>query len=238
MSDASAPPEPPPAEAAPAPSGPAVAAPAAEPTFGRADFQARTGASDLQMYDLDGFLRLLTEWNEKMNLVGPSALAEFWGRHAFDSAQLLTFAPDALSWADLGAGAGFPGIVLAILLKGRPGAHVYLVESTTKRCIFLKAVVAELGLPATVCNERAESLSLKVDVVTARALAPMDKLLRYAWPYLKAGAEGLFLKGQDVEVELRTASRYWKLDVRLAKSLSHPSGRVVHLKKAVYVQRR
>ncbi len=235
MSDASAPPEAPPEAALGAAAALASAAP---PVFSRADFQARTGASDLQMSDLDAFLVLLTEWNEKMNLVGPSALADFWGRHAFDSAQLLTFAPDALSWADLGAGAGFPGMVLAILLKGRPGAHVYLVESTIKRCTFLKAVVAELALPATVCNERAESLSLKVDVVTARALAPMEKLLRYAWPYLKAGAEGLFLKGQDVEVELRGASRYWKLDVQLAQSLSHPSGRVVHLRKAVYVQRR
>ena len=210
----------------------------AAPVFSRADFQAGVGATELQMYDLDAFLALLTQWTEKMNLVGPSALAECWGRHAFDSAQLLTFAPDALSWADLGAGAGFPGIILAVMLKGRPGAHVYLVESTTKRCTFLAAVVQALALPASVCNERAESLSLKVDVVTARALAPMEKLLRYAWPYLKAGAEGLFLKGQDVEVELRAASRYWKLDVRLAQSLSHPSGRVVHLKKAVYVQRR
>jgi len=208
------------------------------PAFGPAEFQARTGASDLQMHDLHAYLDLLSTWNEKMNLVGPSALADFWNRHAFDSAQLLSFAPDALCWADLGTGAGFPGIVLAILLKGRPGAHVYLVESTVKRCTFLRAVVGELALPASVCNDRAESLSLKVDVVTARALAPMDKLLRYAWPYLKAGAEGLFLKGQDVEVELKTASRYWKLDVQLAQSLSHPSGRVVHLKKAVYVQRR
>ena len=235
MSDASAPPESPPEAATGADAAPA---PAAAPVFSRADFQARTGASELQMFDLDAFLVLLTEWNGKMNLVGPSALADFWGRHAFDSAQLLTFAPDALSWADLGAGAGFPGLVLAILLKGRPGAHVYLVESLTKRCTFLKAVVEALALPASVCDARAESLSLKVDVVTARALAPMEKLLRYAWPYLKAGAEGLFLKGQDVEVELRTASRYWKLDVQLAQSLSHPSGRVVHLKKAVYVQRR
>jgi 16S rRNA (guanine527-N7)-methyltransferase len=227
MSDAFAPPDAP--LAAPLP---------VVPAFGPEDFRVLTGATPMQMADLHDFLALLAEWNGKMNLVGPSALAEFWGRHAFDSAQLLTFAPEALCWADLGAGAGFPGIVLAIMLKARPGAHVYLVESLTKRCNFLKAVVAALALPATVMDARAESLALKVDVVTARALAPMDRLMRYAWPYLKAGAQGLFLKGQDVEVELRAASRYWKLDVTLAQSLSHPQGRVVHLKRAVYVKPR
>src|SRR5215469_9516584 len=86
-----------------------------------AAFQAAVGASGAQMADLQAYLALLIEWNEKMNLVGPSALAEFWPRHAYDSAQLLRFAPDALTWADLGAGAGFPGLVLAVLLKGLPG---------------------------------------------------------------------------------------------------------------------
>ena len=105
-----------------------------------------------------------------MNLVGPSALAAFWLRHAYDSAQLLFLAPEALTWADLGAGAGFPGIVLAIKLKGREGAHVHLVESMAKRCRFLSEVVAALDLPATVHNVRAESLEIKVDAVTARAL--------------------------------------------------------------------
>jgi 16S rRNA (guanine527-N7)-methyltransferase len=229
MSDASAPPE------AAGPSGPE---PWDGPAFGAAAFQARTGASDAQMADLQAFLTLLAEWNANMNLVGPSALAEFWGRHAYDSAQLLALAPDALTWADLGAGAGFPGLVLAILLKDRPGAQVHLIDSLAKRCRFLSEVVLRLELPARVHNGRAESLSLKVDVVCARALAPMEKLLGYAWPYLKAGAQGLFLKGQDVEVELQATARYWKLDVHLAQSLSHPGGRVVQVKRAVRVPSR
>src|ERR1700728_2337035 len=87
--------------------------------FGAAEFQARLGATPAQMADLEAFRATLADWNTRMNLVGPSALAEFWGRHAYDSAQLLPLEPEALRWADLGAGAGFPGIVLAILLKSK-----------------------------------------------------------------------------------------------------------------------
>ena len=134
-----------------------------------ASFMLAAGATAAQMADLERFRQRLAEWNEKMNLVGPSALAAFWPRHAWDSAQLLEVRPGALRWADLGAGAGFPGLVLAILLKGRPGARVHLVESQAKRCRFLSEVVSQLGLPAQVHNDRAENLSLDVDIVTARA---------------------------------------------------------------------
>jgi 16S rRNA (guanine527-N7)-methyltransferase len=215
--------------AAPALLDPAPA-PVAEP-FGAAEFQVATGASEAQMADLETFRGLLAEWNEKMNLVGPSAMAEFWLRHAYDSAQLLAIAPKAKVWADLGAGAGFPGLVLAILLKGRPGAHVHLVESMAKRCRFLAAVVEALDLPVTVHNARAEDLSLKVHVVCARACAPMSKLLGYARPYLRKNVLALFLKGQDVEVELAEATRYWSFVATLSPSLSSPQGRVVQLKR-------
>ena len=152
-----------------------------------------------------------------------------------DSAQLLKLAPYALSFADLGAGAGFPGIVLACLLKGREGAEVHLVESMAKRCRFLSEVVSQLDLPATVHNARAEDLKLRVDVVTARAVAPMVRLLDYAQPYLKRGAVGLFLKGQDVEVELAEATRYWSFQASLIPSLSSPQGRIVQLRKLARV---
>jgi 16S rRNA (guanine527-N7)-methyltransferase len=198
--------------------------------FDAAAFQAAIGATTVQMADLETFRALLTDWNQRMNLVGPSALAEFWPRHAYDSAQLLDMAPNARIWADLGAGAGFPGLVLAILQKDRPGARVHLVESVAKRCRFLAEVVAALDLPASVHHARAETLSLKVDIVTARACAPMAKLLGYAWPYLRNGAAGLFLKGQDVEVQLREATRYWRFDAELRPSLSHPQGRIVQIK--------
>ena len=163
------------------------------PPADAAAFQERTGATDAQMADLQLYRSLLTEWNERMNLVGPSALAEFWPRHAFDSAQLLGLAPEALTWADLGAGAGFPGLVLAIMLKDRPGARVHLVESMAKRCRFLSEVAQQLSLPVDVHNVRAEQLGIKVDIVTARACAPLVRLLGYAEPSLRKGATGLIL---------------------------------------------
>lgn len=196
-------------------------------------FAAATDATPAQMADLEAFRALLGEWNEKMNLVGPSAMAEFWGRHAYDSAQLMALEPDALTWADLGAGAGFPGIVLAILLKGRDGAQVHLVESMAKRCRFLSEVVETLALPVTVHNARAEDLSLAVDIVTARACAPLVRLVEFARPYLKEGAVGLFLKGEGVEAELAVARKAnWKFKFELLPSLSSDSGRVIRMKGA------
>ncbi len=182
------------------------------------------------MADLDAFRALLADWNESMNLVGPSALAQFWTRHVYDSAQLLALAPEARVWADLGAGAGFPGLVLAILLKDKPGARVHLVESMAKRCRFLSEVKVQLGLPAQVHNARAEDLKIKVDVVTARACAPLVRLLGYAQSYLQGGAVGLFLKGQDVVSELTDATKYWTFEAELTASLSHPDGRILQVK--------
>ena len=207
------------------------AAPPEAPTFGAAAFAAATGADPVQMRDLEAFRAMLGDWSERMNLVGPSAMAEFWGRHAFDSAQLLALAAGALTWADLGAGAGFPGLVLAILLKGRPGAAVHLLESMAKRCRFLQAVVDELALPAQVHNARAESLSLTVDIVTARACAPMPRLMEFAWPYLRKGATALFLKGQDVDAEMADATTSWDFQAQLLPSRSNPSGRIVQVSK-------
>ena len=175
-------------------------------------FARLSGATPAQMADLERFRTLLIARNAVMNLIGPATEADFWNRHAWDSAQLLALAPEARVWADLGAGAGLPGIVLAILLKDRPGAHLHLVESMAKRCRFLAEVVEALELPATVFNDRAENLNLAVDIVTARACAPLHRLLGYARPYLQSGATGLFLKGQDVVAEMKEAARYWEYE--------------------------
>jgi len=164
-----------------------------------------------------------------MNLVGASTLADFWTRHFLDSAQLLALASDARTWADLGAGAGFPGIVLAILLAGQPRAKVHLVESMTKRCRFLAEVVATLRLPAEVHNARAETFPLKVEVVTARACAPLTRLLGFAAPTLKGRTKGLFLKGAEVDMEVAEARKSWRFDLAIHPSLSDPRGRVLEL---------
>lgn len=197
----------------------------------RAQFQATTGADDAVMADLDHYRRLLDEGNAVMNLVGPATLPHFWSRHAWDSAQLLALAPEARTWADLGAGAGLPGVVLAIFLKHVEGGRVWLIDSQTKRCRFLQQVVDALSLPAEVIDARAEDLHLTVDVVTARACAPLSRLLTYAAPYLKRGAEGLFLKGEQVEAEIADARQTWPhLNPDLLPSASDPRGRIVHLR--------
>lgn len=191
------------------------------------EFQRLTGASPERMVELQRFLDHLTEANAVMNLVGPDTVPDFWNRHAWDSAQLLDVAPDARTWADLGAGAGFPGVILAILLKGTPSAHVWLIDSLGKRCRFLSYLVEDLALPATVINGRAEAQAIKVDVVTARAVAPLDKLLGYAQPYFQRGAQGLFLKGEKAELELQEARKVWHVDAELAVSRSDPRGRIL-----------
>jgi 16S rRNA (guanine527-N7)-methyltransferase len=209
----------------------AAAPPELAPALDAAGFAALSGATADEVAALDRYRLMLAEWNEKMNLVGPATLEVFWSRHAWDSAQLLPLAPDALKWADLGTGAGLPGVVLAVLGKKRPMFHVELVDSLAKRCRFLQAVVDALELPATVRNARAESLDLAVDVVTARACAPLHRLLGYAQPYLRRGATGLFLKGQDVASELEEATRYWELEADVLPSRSDPRGRIVRVRR-------
>jgi len=202
------------------------------------EFQALLSATPARMADLQTLIERLTVANAVMNLVGPDTIPDVWNRHIFDSAQLLDLAPDAATWADLGAGAGFPGLVLAILLKDRADSHVWLVDSLGKRCRFLQEVVDALSLRATVVNGRAEEQRIKVDVVTARALAPMDRLLGYAQPYLQRGAQGLFLKGEKAEAELIEARKVWQFDSTLSVSRSDPRGRIVSVRSLRRVQSR
>jgi 16S rRNA (guanine527-N7)-methyltransferase len=202
------------------------------------EFQTLRAATPAQMADLETLVEQLTEANTVMNLVGPDSLPDVWNRHIFDSAQLLDLTPNARTWADLGAGAGFPGLVLAILLKDRADSHVWLIDSLGKRCRFLQAAVDGLSLRATVVNGRAEEQRIKVDVCTARALAPMDRLLGYAQPYLQRGAQGLFLKGEKAEAELIAARQIWQFDSDLSVSRSDPRGRIVSVRSLRRVQNR
>ena len=184
------------------------------------------------MDDLDAYFALLSLWSGRMNLVGPSARQDFWIRHALDSAQLLWLAPDANTYADLGAGAGFPGLVLAIFLKAKGSGQVVLVESMAKRCLFLRAVSTALNLPTEVHNARAESVNLSPgDVVTARAVAALPKLLQYAQPHLRGSTVGLFLKGREVEAEMAEARKNWSFEAELEPSLSGSDGHILKLQR-------
>ena len=186
---------------------------------------------------LDAFVRLLRERQTVMNLVGPSTIRHLWTRHVADSLQLLPLAPGARTWIDLGSGAGFPGLVLACALADTEGTEVHLVESTRKKAGFLRESAEALGIPAIVHAERIEdfvrSSPRAFDVVTARALAPLERLLGYAIPLLKRGTVGLFPKGQDVEVELTAASKSWKIDAELLPSKTDPGGRIVLVRRVV-----
>lgn len=195
------------------------------------EFQAQTGATPQQMADLDVFRLMLIETNAVMNLVGPDTLPDFWNRHAIDSWQLLARAPNAKVWADIGAGAGFPGVVLAIFLKATPGAKIWLIDSLAKRCRFLDQVKTDLGLDnAVVINGRAEDQAVKCEVVTARAVAPLDRLLGYTQPYFRGGAQGLFLKGEKVEQELSEARKSWHFEADVSPSISDPRGRILSVR--------
>ena len=184
---------------------------------------------------LDLFVNLFLRWQKAVQLVAPSTLPTLWTRHIADSLQLAALAPDAHVWADLGSGGGFPGLIVAIALAGRPGAMVHLIESDTRKAAFLREAARITGAPATVHNERIESAAERigtVEVVTARALAPMEKQLSLAYPLLSAGAHGIFLKGQDVDSELTEAAKSWSIDASIQPSLTDPRGRIVLVNRA------
>ncbi len=207
-------------------------------SYGPAEFQAQFGVSQETMERLVTYRQRLAEASARMNLIGPKELDLFWSRHVLDSAQLLKFAPQAKRWADLGSGAGFPGIVLACMLTGEPRVAVHLVEATEKKARFLEAAAAELKLPTEVFNCRIEAFRVgqgPYDVVTARALAPLPRLIAYAKPILDRGAIGLFPKGANLDAELAAASNAleggaYRADV--LESLSDPRGRIVRIRKA------
>jgi 16S rRNA (guanine527-N7)-methyltransferase len=185
---------------------------------------------------LDGLVALLLKWQATTNLIAPSTLSEIWTRHVADSAQLLRLAPDARKWVDLGSGGGFPGLVIACAMADHPGAKIDLVESNQKKSAFLREAARTLGVPAIVHARRIEDFvsapAQSFDVVTARALAPLDKLMDYAGPLLKTGAIGLFPKGQDAESELTAASKSWTMDAQLVPSVTDPQARIVVVRRA------
>jgi 16S rRNA (guanine527-N7)-methyltransferase len=179
----------------------------------RDEFAEQTGVS---RETLDGFERwrtLLVETSAHTNLVSRNTLDSFWERHAMDSYQLLQHVPAGVTRiADLGAGAGFPGIALALGLRDRGQAtRVVMIDSVGKKVAFLKKVIAELDLDAEARSVRVETLDPAegFDLVTARAFAPLNKLLGYAAPLLKNGAEGLFFKGRQYRDELTEARKSW-----------------------------
>ena len=182
---------------------------------------------------LDRFIDLLQTWQAKTNLVSPSTLPTLWSRHVSDSLQLLALAPAAKIWVDFGSGGGFPGMVLACALADTPGAVVHLIERNGKKAGFLREALRVTGAAAVIhladIKDTVDRLGGPVDCVTARAVAPLHQLIALAEPLVKRGAKALFLKGQDVEVELTEATKYWKIEPHLHSSRTGGQGWIVEL---------
>jgi 16S rRNA (guanine527-N7)-methyltransferase len=182
---------------------------------------------------LDRYVDLLLQWQAKTNLVAPSTLPNLWTRHISDSLQLLTIAPAAQVWADLGSGGGFPGVVLACALAELPDATVHLVERNAKKAAFLREALRVTNARGTVhlsdIGDSVDRIVGRVDCVTARAVAPLHQLIGFAAPLVSQGAKALFLKGQDVEAELTEATKYWNIMPNLHSSRTGGHGWIVEL---------
>jgi 16S rRNA (guanine527-N7)-methyltransferase len=183
--------------------------------------------------NLERFVALLGAWQRTHNLVAGGTLKEVWTRHVADSLQLLDHAPDFRHWVDLGSGAGFPGLVVAIACEDDPERRFTLIESNNKKAAFLRAAIRETGARATVVAERIEAQAGRVepaDVVSARALAPLPSLLRLGAPYLREDGVMLLLKGQDFVQEIESASKSWDFDVLDFASVTDSGGRVLAIR--------
>ena len=190
------------------------------------DFARDSDVSRETLADYQAWHALLVKWNRKINLVSPTAMDDFWRRHALDSWQIWSHIPETASkLIDLGSGAGFPGLAMAIGCKARDHGDVTLVESAGKKTTFLRTVIRELGLPAMATSERAETIEpSRHDIITARAFAPLPRLFSYAQPFWGEGTIGLFLKGEAVSEELTEASKEWTYNVESIPSLSDTTG--------------
>ncbi|MGA7458360.1 MAG: 16S rRNA (guanine(527)-N(7))-methyltransferase RsmG [Methyloceanibacter sp.] len=186
------------------------------------------------IHRLTRYAELLTHWQARTNLVAPSTLPALWSRHFADSAQLRALAPNARLWLDLGSGAGFPGLVVAILEAGRPEFRMHLVESNWKKCAFLAEVARETKAAVDIHAMRIEDLaesaqSLTPDVVSARALAPCPRLFELASPFFGPATRGLFLKGREAESEIEAARASFDFTARLHPSLTSADSHIVEV---------
>jgi 16S rRNA (guanine527-N7)-methyltransferase len=205
-------------------------------------FQAAFGVSRETLDRFETYAALLRLWQKTINLVAPSTVNDVWHRHFADSAQLIRHTPQqveptvgaAARYVDFGSGAGFPGLVLAILNAERGGSHHTLVESDTRKAAFLREVARQTGVAVEIVTARIELPQTaakvgEVNCVTARALAPMPRLASWVAPYFGPATVGLFLKGREVAAELDEAKRDWDFEAVLFPSVTDADARIVKL---------
>lgn len=183
---------------------------------------------------LEIYYELLRKWNPKINLVAPSTLAVARRRHFLDSFQLLSKAPtDWRRWVDLGSGGGFPGLVVAIAVaETHASGKVTLIEADARKATFLRAVARETDIPVSVVCERIEHASpSNADIVSARALAPLPKLLEYVSRHCRADGTALLLKGAKADSEVSEARKYWHFVLRESSSLTDSTATILEIRE-------
>jgi 16S rRNA (guanine527-N7)-methyltransferase len=178
----------------------------------------------------------LGRWQAAKNLVSSATLADVWTRHIADSLQIFSLAEGRERWLDLGSGGGFPGLVIGICLAETGKGRIDLVESNARKCAFLRHAARVTGAPVTVHAARIEDViggfTGKVDVVTARALAPLSQLLAWCEELLRTGTLGLFPKGQHLDAELTDSARYWKIQATMVSSVTDDAARILMVRSA------
>jgi len=197
------------------------------------EFRFVSGSVSRETFDrLVAFETVFRRWAARINLVAPSTLPDLWARHILDSAQLARIKPTALRWVDVGSGGGFPGAVMALILKERQGSSIDLVESSRKKAAFLQTSMVQFEAPARIHAKRIEdvyAIVRKPEIVTARALAPLSTLLGLAEPWLTDSATGLFHKGREYPSEIRESADVWKYDLVEHKSLIDPDSVILEV---------
>lgn len=202
---------------------------------GPAAFQQHFGVSRETVEKLETYEALLKRWQKTINLVAPSTLETIWHRHFADSAQLAPLIPEtAVNRLDLGSGAGFPGLILAIMAANTSSIRHTLIESDSRKAAFLREVARNTGVAVDIVVERIEKVPTRVklalfDCVTARALAALEQLCELAQPFLAGHAMCLFLKGREVESEVTTARASWAFNAAYVPSITDPDGRIICL---------
>ena len=202
---------------------------------GPADFTAAFAVPRETVEKLEIYADLLRQWQRAINLVAPSTLDDMWHRHFTDCAQLINHAPNAEIWVDLGSGAGFPGLVIAIILANHENHVVHLIESNGRKCAFLSEVARKTGAPVKVHEGRIEDIARgghigAADVVTSRALAPLKLLLQLAGGYWADRTLGLFLKGHEARQEIDEALLQWRFEFGCAPSRTSGDGMIVEVR--------
>jgi 16S rRNA (guanine527-N7)-methyltransferase len=195
-------------------------------------FQKHVNVSRETIERLEIYHNHLIKWNQTINLVSRSTIDEVWHRHFLDSAQLWSLCPrNARTWLDLGSGAGFPGMIVAVLADGeKSDLSMALVESDARKCAFLHNISQIIGASATIHTKRVEDVAEKPkDVISARAFAPLVALFEYSEPFLKQNTVLLLPKGKNHEMELTQARKYWTFRLQKIPSVTDPDGVILKI---------